>query len=62
MEEREQREGRLPNEVVETYRRPRVQRLPGEQVFTYRRPMPLDAELARAVLPCLLYTSDAADE
>ena len=51
MEEREQREGRLPNEVVETYRRPRVQRLPGEQVFTYRRPMPLDAELARAVLP-----------
>ena len=51
MEEREQREGRLPNEVVETYRRPRVQRLPGEQVFTYRRPMSPDADLARAVLP-----------
>ena len=51
MEEREQREGRLPNEVVETYRRPCVQRLPGEQVFTYRRPMSPDAALARAVLP-----------
>ena len=40
MDERNQtgREGRLPNEIVETYRRPASRHLPGERVLTYRRP------------------------
>ena len=40
MDERNQtgREGRLSNEIVETYRRPLTRRLPGERVLTYRRP------------------------
>ena len=41
MEERN-RTDRLPNEVVETYRRPRPDRTPGERVFTYRRPRAAD--------------------
>ena len=42
MEERNPggRADRLPNEVVETYRRPRPDRVPGERVFTYRHPRP----------------------
>lgn len=31
---------RLPNEVVETYRRSDTRRLPGERVSVYRRPLP----------------------
>ena len=40
MDDRNQtgREGRLPNEIVETYRRPASRHLPGERVLTYRRP------------------------
>lgn len=34
------REGRLPNEVVETYRHPAARPLPGERVSVYRRPLP----------------------
>ena len=43
---------RLPNEVVETYRRPRPDRVPGERVFTYRHPRPAaPAELERDQAP-----------
>ena len=42
MDERNQtgREGRLPNEIVETYRRPASRHLPRERGVAYRPPPP----------------------